>query len=791
MQRRNPSLFFLLACALPFVGSAMGLFAEDEIPAKTIVAPEHAANMQAGLKLFRDEVRGIFVKRCLDCHGGAATESEFDLSTREALLKGGAEGKVLVAGQAKESRLVKLITHELAPEMPYEESKLAKAEIDAIIEWIDLGAPYDGSLKPAEEAETPWTETKVDPAAKSYWAFQPLKVADPPTPKNPSWARTPIDRFVLAKLEDKGLTPNLSASPRKLIRRLYFDLIGLPPTPEEVDAFLKDCGLNPAQAEPAGFEVPIAAIEKLVDRLLDSPHYGERWGRHWLDVARFAESHGFEQDYDRPYAFHYRDFVIKALNQDMPYNQFVGWQLAGDELAPEDPLAMMATGFLGAGVFPTQLTEKEFESARYDEMDDMLATMGTAMLGLTIGCARCHDHKFDPIPQADYFRMLSTFTETIRSEIDLKIPKPGSEEPIVEKVMVCSEGLPKMKHHADGRGFPHFYPQTYFLKRGDVNQKQGEAPQGFLQVLMRLEDVSTSDGPAALESHWRTAPPEGAKTSYRRRAMADWITDTEAGAGHLLARVIVNRVWHLHFQQGLVSTPNDFGKQGEPPSHPELLDWLANDLIQNGWKLKRLHRQILISRAYLQSADFNEAKSKIDPDNRLLWRYSPRRMEAEVIRDSLLAASGELDRTQFGQGTLDEGMKRKSIYFTIKRSGLIPMMQLFDQPEPLVSQGNRPATTIAPQALLLMNNPHIRGYARSMAKKLLPLAEKDSSEAVRQGYLLALSRPPSAEELRDNVEFLKSQESSYMSDKNPEARELALADFCQVLFSLNEFVFVE
>ncbi|MGH7130121.1 MAG: DUF1549 and DUF1553 domain-containing protein, partial [Planctomycetaceae bacterium] len=340
-------------------------------------------------------------------------------------------------------------------------------------------------------------------------------------------------------------------------------------------------------------------------------------------MARFAESHGYEQDYDRPHAYHYRDFLIRAFNADMPYDRFVRWQLAGDELAPGDPLAMTATGFLGAGVFPTQLTEQEFESARYDELDDMTATTGVAFLGLSIGCARCHDHKFDPIPTRDYYRLAATFTTTIRSEIDLVL-EPGGE-PV--KVMVASEGFPHMKHHADERGFPHFYEKTFFLQRGDVHQKDGAATQGFLQVLMRGEHQP---------SHWQIEPPDDwTRTSFRRAALANWITDPQHGAGHLAARVMVNRLWQHHFGRGIVATPNDFGMQGERPTHPELLDWLAAELIgsaefgvrnaelsgnaecgvenaelekthsalrtPHSWSLKRLHRLIMTSAVYMQS----------------------------------------------------------------------------------------------------------------------------------------------------------------------------------------------
>jgi hypothetical protein len=345
--------------------------------------------------------------------------------------------------------------------------------------------------------------------------------------------------------------------------------------------------------------------------------------------------------------------------------------------------------------------------------------------------------------------------------------------------MVCSEGVTPIRHHTQGADF---FNETHFLKRGDCDQKMGVASQGFLQVLMTAPEG---------EKHWQVAPPEGAKTSYRRRALAGWMTDTEYGAGHLLARAIANRLWHHHFGRGIVSTPNDFGVQGARPTHPELLDWLAERLIANDWKLKPLHKQMMLSAAYMQSGQYDPADAKLDPENTWLWRRTPRRVEAELIRDSLLYVSGTLDESLYGPGTLDEGHKRRSIYFLVKRSKLIPMMQLFDQPEPLVSVGNRPSTTIAPQALAFLNSPHVRTAAHAFAQRLLPASEKSPADAIRQGYLATISRQPDETELSAATAFLAAQEKRYADEQKSNAKELALADFCQVLFGLNEFVYVE
>lgn len=747
------------ACSLLLLAALTG-FAQ-ELPK---VPPDHPEQMKKGLELFKSKVRPILVQHCLDCHGGKKTRGNFDLSDRKPLIQSGAIGK-----DAKSSNLYLLITHQKEPKMPHKADKLPASDINAIAAWLDLGAPYDKPLVEKAETVKP-KQMVVTDADRQFWSFQPLKKADRPKVKDEQWPRTPIDRFILAKLEEKGLRPNPPAEPRALIRRIYFDLIGLPPTPEEVEEFVKEYDSS------EGLRPRLASVEAVVDRLLASPHYGERWARHWLDLARFAESHGYEQDYDRKFAFHYRDFLIKAFNADMPFDQFVRWQIAGDELAPDEPLALTATGFLGGGAFPTQITEAEFESARYDEMDDMASTTAVTFLGLTLGCARCHDHKYDPLPSRDYYRMVATFTTTIRSEIDLEIDK-GTKP---TKVQVSSEGFKPTKHHADDRGFPHFYPQTHFLTRGDVSQKQGVASPGFLQVLER----NGKD-----ESHWQKQRPEGwTRTSFRRAALASWLTDVESGAGHLTARVIVNRLWQHYFGRGIVATPSDFGFQGERPTHPELLDWLATDLIRHGWQLKRLHKQMILSSVYLQSSQFDESRAKIDRENLYLWRWSPRRLDAEPIRDSMLAISGLLDLTMYGPGTLDPNMKRRSVYFFIKRSQLIPMMMLFDWPEHLVSIGQRSSTTVAPQALAFMNGPQTRQYAEGFAKRLSGLKRV---EGIRQAYLLAFARAPSERETTLSSAFLDKQAAGYKQKGKGNAEQLALVDFCQALMSGNEFVYLK
>ncbi len=1016
---------------LPLLISAGCLAAEPPI------TPDHAAQMAKGVELFNSEVGKLLADNCVKCHGGEkGVKGDLDLTTREALMKGGESGDAVVPGRSGESLLMKSIRHEDKDlKMPKKADKLPDAAISKIAAWIDLGAPYG---KPLVEGKVVRDRSKVTDEDRKWWSFQPLAKPQPPAVKNEAWCRTPIDRFVLAKLEAKGIAPNAVAEKRVLIRRAYFDLIGLPPTPEQIDRFLADAAPN--------------AYEKIIGELLASPHYGERWGRHWLDLARYAESHGYEQDYDRPNAWHYRDYVIRALNADQPFDEFVRWQIAGDELAPDNAEAWKATGFLAAGTHATQITANQAEKERYDELDDMAATIGTSMLGLTVGCARCHDHKFDPIPTRDYYRLISTFTKTVRSDYDLienadeykpakakwdaahaglvaarerfekeqlparltvwekigerpakpqwlvldsaeakseggatftrqpdgsflasgksaehdtytftaplpaagitavklealadaslvksgpgraangnfalstfelSVTPPGgaavaakfvkafatfeqnglpvaaaiddnkesswavdpqfgkdhaavfvldaplaapvgsvlkftlkfrnntahsigrprlslttaaqpgldggagsalaaealrvlevaaaqrsdaqratllkwyrpqdaewrkldaavsahaATEPKPEKVkaLISSEGVPAVRNHTQG---PDFYEQTFFLSRGDLNKKQGEAPPGFLQILA-----------SAPEQRWLASPPAGARTPWRRASLAQWLTDKDAGAGQMVARVIVNRLWQHHFGRGIVATPSDFGAQGEKPTHPELLDWLAGELIRDGWKLKPLHKLMMTSAAYMQSAQTDAARRAADPDNTLVWRHPRTRMEGEVIRDAILAVTGALDTKMFGAGTLDAAMKRRSIYFQIKRSQLPPMMITFDAPDTLGSLGLRSSTTVAPQALLLMNNAQVRASVRAWAKSL---AVQPLADAVKRAYLTALGRPPADDETATAVEFLRTQTESYKAAGKADAPELALTDFCQSLVSLNEFVYVE
>jgi hypothetical protein len=632
------------------------------------------------------------------------------------------------------------------------------------------------------QARVAGSDVRRAPADRGFWSFRSLQQVQPPPVNDAAWSASPVDRFIRAAQEAKGLAPAAPADRPALIRRAFFDVIGLPPSPQELREALDD---------PAADWYP-----RLVDRLLASPHYGERWGRHWLDVARYADSDGYEADGDRPTAWYYRDFIVRALNDDMPYDRFVKLQLAGDELAPPGDaagaeFARSATGFVAAAtiIMGTVGTRRYHEQNRYNELDDVLSTTGSAFLGLTVGCARCHDHKFDPISAREYYRLLAAFTTT-RREPPPKPPLPGGEsnkytpEELRGRALGVTDAAPR--------------PATsYLLARGDVDMKVEEVTLGFPAVLTSPEANGSPD-------RWLGMHPagEGTKTTRQRAALGEWITDVEHGAGALAARVIVNRIWQHHFGEGLVRTPGDFGTQGERPTHPELLDWLAAELVRGGWRLKPVHRLIMTSSAYQQGTTYDAGKAAVDPDNRLLWRRRPLRAEAEVVRDAVLAVSGQLNRDLGGPpvkpalppettvGRDKDGIPRpekdgpdqwrRTVYLFTKRSRLTPVLTTFDAPAATESCARRTVSTVPTQALALLNDPFVRTQATFFAKRCLAEAEPTPAARVRQAYLLALSREPTEREAADAAEFLGGP-----------SHEDSLTDLCHVLFTSNEFAYVD
>jgi mono/diheme cytochrome c family protein len=805
----------------------------------------------------------VLEKNCFVCHGAAMQMSKLDLRTRESILRGGERGAAVRPLMPERSLLYRYITHAENPTMP-PGGKLAEADIEVLRKWIEAGAVVPEMALADEErarreALAKLEERPITEEERQFWAFQPPRPHEVPQPRSSAFRRAdgsihPVDAFLLAKIEEKGLTPSGPADRRTLIRRASLDLTGLPPTPEEVEAFVND----PAPD----------ACEKLVDRLLASPHYGERWGRHWLDLVRYADSGGFERDFDWDNAWRYRDYVVEAFNNDKPYDQFIREQIAGDELAPGSAEAHIATGYLRLGMD----NNIKNEQTRLDELDDILATTGLAFMGLTVQCARCHNHKFDPIPQKDYYQMQAVFLSTKGIEYPLvneeavkrheeeekridglqrplrqakrEIEKPYHDKIFEQRVSELPEYMQiawrtpesertdgqrlnarqientlrireqeilaimpepeKAKHRevvakieeldaqrpakydtaraitdVSREGLP-----AYFLHRGSLGSKGSLMSPGVLKV-------------ASWEPVTFTEPSAEMPTTGRRSVFAKWISSEKHP---LTARVMVNRIWQHHFGEGIVRTPSNFGKTGERPTHPELLDWLALRFIESGWSIKTMHRLMMTSQAYQMASDDLDESVKADPGNRLFWRMPRQRLEAEIVRDQVLAAAGTLDRTIGGESVhpyidpdlfqsstnrtwpglpmADPGAWRRSLYVFLKRSIRYPLFEAFDQPDTVTSCDRRNRSTIAPQALLLMNNAFVIQQTRFFAQRLLDEAGADPAAQADRAYRLALARPPTAEEKAKAVEFIAG--SPY-----------GLVDFCQTLFNLNEFVYAQ
>jgi cytochrome c553 len=712
---------------------------------------------------FENNVRPLLAKHCLSCHSEAGKpKSGLVLSDREAVLRGGASGPALVPGKSAQSLLIQMIDRDGAPHMP-PKGQLSDDEMAALAKWID-----------ALPATTVTGASKEE--SKSHWAFRAPIRTTVPAVKNELWVRGPIDAFVLAKLEARGLTPAPPASKTALIRRAYFDLIGLPPSPDDVMAFLADASVD--------------AYEKIIDRLLASSAYGERWGRHWLDLARFADSGGFHSDLARPNAWRYRDYVIKSFNADKPYPQFIREQLAGDEIAPNDADALAATGFGRNGPSNDDNMGKsanDLEKYRMDELDGVISTTFATFQGLTLGCARCHDHKYDPLTQKDYYRVIAIFNGVAKKEL----PLPG-EQLVNGKLKDPQRGIMALiDNSSDVR-------PTRLLWRGDVHTPGPTVEPGI---------------PAALESRPPSFPEPSpqAKSSGRRLVLADWIASPENA---LTYRVMVNRVWQHHFGRGLVETSGDFGRRGAVPSHPELLDHLALEFAKNG-RLKPLHKAIMMSATFRQSSQFSPAAAALDPDNRLLWRQNKRRLEAEAVRDSILAVAGMLNPKMGGPGVkprirpdlLPASQRnkwpelaadgpdqwRRSVYIYAKRQLLFPLLDLFDAPNTTDVCNRRTESVVPTQALLLMNDDFVNDQAGRLAARVQKEAGVATDKQAERALWLALSRLPSGERVADAVAFLKKQAQAHEADgcAADRAAAEALTDLCHVLFNCNEFIFLD
>ena len=715
------------------------------------------------------------------------------------------------------------------------------------------------------------------PAAKverGHWSLRPLTRPPVPAAKREGWVRTPIDAFILAKLEAAGIEPSPEAPAGDLIRRVSLDLTGLPPSPEEVDAF-------------AASDAP-EAFEALAERLLASPHHGERWARYWLDLARFAESEGFKSDETRPNAWRYRDYVVRSLNEDKPFDRFVLEQIAGDELWPGDTNARLATAFHRN--YPDESNARDLHQRRQEILNDITDTFGLAFLGLTVGCARCHDHKHDPITQADYYA-LQAFFANVRSDDAIPLAPTEASAVHAEKLARWEEKTghltkemreieeAKRKSIADEnfakfpaeiqaalnrpdsertplekqmcwKARPYLYPDRDTIVQalaGDA-KKRWQALDGKLQSFadLRPEDLPFGSAisdlgreapltrvlsggahdapgppiePAFLSALGqpppRIEPPSGLASSGRRTALARWVADP---ANPLTARVIVNRIWHHHFGRGIAGTPSDVGTLGESPTHPELLDWLAAELVETGWSLKHIHRLIVRSSVYRQSSPSRPEAAARDAGNTLLWRMERSRLDAEAIRDAALAAAGILDRRVGGPSVfpeLPEGVgsygkwtvskdaadrNRRSIYIFVRRNLRYPLLETFDFPDTHESCGRRHMTTTPTQALMLLNGSLPLAWARSFAARVVKEAGASREERIGLAYRIAYSRGPAPEELRAALEFLERQREIVDEDlaesgvatgpnvKEDRAEEAALADLCHAILVSNEFL---
>lgn len=739
---------------------------------------------------FENRIAPILSERCAACHNPDKREGGLDVTSRESLFKGGDSGPAIVSDNLDESWLLDMVSGD-EPAMPKDSKPLSGKELADLRQWIEAGADWPEGVAVSAE----------------LWSLRPVKRPTVPKVNDSDWVTSPIDAFILQRLEDEGLKPAPRAERIALIRRATFDLHGLPPTPEEIDDFLAD-----ETAE---------AFAKVVDRLLKSARYGERWGRHWLDLASYADSHGFELDYPRPNAWRYRDYVIQAFNDDTPYDKFLHEQLAGDVLDPDDPDAVIATGFLAAGPWDYSgfITAIQGTAAsrltRSLDIDNMMTTVMTTSVGLTVGCARCHDHKFDPIPQKDYYRLQAVFNgvrrgdrishghateeqarrmEQIRLDIhkkrigvaenDALAPDARTDETAHNRAKLCEEIAALESEYAKFPDVQLTYaaiPETpapmHVLLRGDTESPGALVAPAALSAVKGL--------PAELTD---ADAPEG----ERRHALARWLTDP---ANPLTSRVMVNRLWHYHFGRGIVGTPGDFGFNGERPSHPELLDWLATEFQARDWSIKEMHRLIMLSSTYQQASQHNAEAAALDAGNRLLWRMNRRRLSAEEVHDSILAVSGQLDLSMGGpaykpfryefrkspiydyHNTADRSeRRRRSVYSFIVRSTPNPFTDVLDFPVPSACTPARNATTTALQSLSLLNDPFVIQQSEYFAERLADAYKDDVRGQVSVAYRLALGREPSADESKLAEEFIKKRD---------------LFRFCRTIFNTNEFLYVD
>lgn len=750
---------------------------------------------------FENRIRPVLVKHCYECHSADSEEvgGKLQLDTRDGLRSGGESGPAVVVGKPNESRIIQAMRYdgiEMPPEQP-----LPEAVINDFVKWVQRGAadPRTPVGRPdATTAEATKTAASPDDSKPALWSLQPRTQPVIPDVKARDWPRDPIDRFVLARLEAEKLAPTHDVDPRTLVRRLYFDLLGLPPSMDDVEKFVSECELD-----------RVKAVQTLVDDLLARPQFGERWGRHWLDVARYGESNGNDglgRNPTFPHAWRYRDYVIDAFNSDVPYDRFLTEQIAGDLLPNESPAErdrhLIATGFLAMASKPAKAMNTNFDM---DIVADQIEVVGTGIMGISVACARCHDHKFDPIPTREYYALAGIFTSTqtmwgiaanealTAPTTDLHVlkaaPKVTPPEGFVETVLVLEsntgvpKAIPKPKWPV---GTPLAIGVRDIAKPADCKinikgdaKKLGEAvPRGFVTAC----DTGSADA-LSIDA-----------TQSGRLQLAEWLTQPDHP---LTARVMVNRIWLHLFGQGIVRTPDDFGVYGERPTHPELLDHLASQFVEDGWSIKRLIRSIVLSRTYQLSSDAAEDTIKADGENLLVARHNRRRLDAESLRDSMLAVSGQLNLEPADgsiirhrdilvnlAGNLHQPSNHRSVYLCYLRSSLPPELAAFDVPDFTTVTGQRDVSTIPGQALHLFNNPFVIEQAEQFARSIM----EDSAEVshrVRSAFRRALNREPNPHEVDQAIELLRSTNSELKSDNR------AWSSLCQALLATNEFRYID
>lgn len=763
---------------------------------------------------FNTRVLPVLEKHCFSCHSHQAKKSKggLYLDSLEAMLGGGDSGPALIPKEAAKSLLIKAIRQDSNDFKMPPKGKLSDSEIADITNWINSGAAWGETKTTASNKRKPG---KISDEDRKWWAFQPVR--SPVLPAKSPWARNDLDAFIESRLGDEGLTPAPEAAKQVLIRRLYFDLVGLPPTPQEVESFLNDNSNN--------------SYEKLVDKLLASNQYGERWARHWLDLVRYADSDGYRLDEYRPQAWLYRDYVIRSFNIDKPYDRFIQEQIAGDEMFPNDPDALIATGFQRHWIY--EYNQRDARTQWNLIVDDITDTTGDVFLGLGFQCARCHDHKFDPILQKDYFRLRAFFSNILPVE-DRYANSPQAMEEYNQKLKVWESKTSSIRQEMSELEKPYrakaresaiikFPPDIQVMIRKDPKERttlehqlaelslrQADYEYTRLENFMKKDDkekyislkkdLSAFDSskpreipkplmvtdipkvpsptlipkkgntpvePGFLtlldESSARITPPSDPTLGTgRRTALAKWVSSS---ANPLTPRVIVNRLWQQHFGKGLATNSSDFGKLGSPPTHPELLDWLSSTLTQNQWSLKKIHRLIVTSATYRQSSENpNDSLFKIkDPENKFLWKSNLRRLDAEQIRDAVLSATGEIKLNEFGPGG-NASEFRRSIYTRIMRNNRDSLLDVFDAPLWFQSASSRDTTTTPVQSLMLINSPTMMARSRAFANRISK-TETDPAKRIQLAYQLAYSRNPSPEEIQTALSFLKSQEGKIDPNK--------------------------